>query len=94
MSLYLVRFQHQDENVTCCLVRACGREQAFAQVDKWLSQDCRKIDTDLYMDLEDKYLLRIEGISEIDKVDDLEKYLPLINRYWPQEESLISTRNN
>ncbi len=94
MSLYLVRFQHQDENVTCCLVRACCKEKAYSQVDKWLSQDCRKIDTDLYMDLEDKYLLRIEGISEIDKIDDLEKYLPLINRYSPQEDGLISSRHN
>jgi hypothetical protein len=59
--------------------RAGFAGHAHEKVDKWLSQDCRKIDTDVYIDLEDKDTLRIEGISEIDSVDDLERCLPLID---------------
>jgi hypothetical protein len=94
MPLFLVRFEHEDENVTCCLVRASFEGQAYQKVEKWLSQDCLKISADLYMDLEDHDMLKLEGISEIDSVNDLEKYLPLIDGYWPNIESVISRENS
>jgi hypothetical protein len=94
MPLYLVRFEHEDENVTCCLVRARFERQAHDKVDKWLSRDCIRIGTNSYLDLEDNDTLRIEGISEIERVDDLEKCLPLIDGFLPNGEGVVSGRNN
>ncbi len=94
MPLYLVQFEHEDEKVTCCLVRAFYQEEAYQKVEKWLSQDCLNFSANLYLDLENNDTLRIAGISEISSAADLEKCLPLIDEFSPNGESTIYHRNN
>jgi hypothetical protein len=76
--LFLVSLEHEDDYITTYLVHATDMNEAEGKVDAWLSEEFSEREGDWYVYPENDDKLRIENISVISNLDDLEQLLPLI----------------
>ena len=76
--LFLVSLEHEDDYITTYLVRATDMNEAEVKVDTWLSEEFTEREGDWYEYPENDDKQRIENISAISSLDDLEQLLPFI----------------
>ncbi len=76
--LFLVSLEHEDDYITTYLVYATDINEAEGKVDTWLSEEFTEREDDWYIYPANDDKLRIENISAISSLDDLEQLLPFI----------------